>query len=110
MMRVRRALNYAANKSQSLSAFMADAVPPATQFSHPMAFGFDPALAPYTYDPERARALLAEAGYPNGFEFTMLLDPSSGGNYVDWFLQLAQDFLAIGVSMTVRFSTTARMV
>jgi peptide/nickel transport system substrate-binding protein len=108
--RVRRALNHAANKSQLLKAFVADAVSPATQFSHPMAFGFDPSLQPYAYDPERARTLLSEAGYPDGFAFSMLLVPESGSSYADWFQQLAQDFSAVGVSMTVQAATTARII
>ena len=32
--------------------------------------GYDPAVAPYPYDPARARQLLAEAGHPQGFETT----------------------------------------
>ncbi|MCB2107610.1 MAG: ABC transporter substrate-binding protein [Rhodobacteraceae bacterium] len=108
--RVRRALNYATDKKKLLAAFLNNAVPPASQFSHPMAFGFDPTLAPFPFDPGRSRALLTEAGYPDGFSFTMILDPSSGNNYSDWFQQLAQDFASIGVSMTVRATTTARMI
>ena len=34
----------------------------------PKVFGAHPALEPYTYDPQRARELLAQAGYPNGFK------------------------------------------
>ncbi len=30
--------------------------------------GYDPALKPFTYDPKRARELLKEAGFPNGFD------------------------------------------
>ena len=35
---------------------------------NPMAFGFDPAVKPYTQDLAQAKKLLAEAGYPNGLE------------------------------------------
>jgi peptide/nickel transport system substrate-binding protein len=34
----------------------------------PSELGYDPSIKPYGYDPKKAKALLAEAGYPNGFE------------------------------------------
>ena len=42
---------------------------------NPMAFGFDPTLKPYKQDQAAAKKLLAEAGYPNGFEVGFLQQP-----------------------------------
>jgi len=38
---------------------------------NPLHFGFDASIKPYPYDRKRAKKLLAEAGYPNGFEMTL---------------------------------------
>jgi ABC-type transport system substrate-binding protein len=37
--------------------------------------GFDPSAKPLPYDPEKAKALLKEAGYPNGFDTVLYSDP-----------------------------------
>jgi peptide/nickel transport system substrate-binding protein len=39
------------------------------------AFGYDPDLAPYAFDPGKARALLREAGYPDGLAVTLIAPP-----------------------------------
>jgi len=39
---------------------------------NPMAFGFDPSVKPYKQDAAAAKKLLAEAGYPSGFEVGFL--------------------------------------
>ena len=36
----------------------------------PHELGYDPSIKPYLYDPKKAKALLAEAGHPNGFDVT----------------------------------------
>jgi peptide/nickel transport system substrate-binding protein len=37
----------------------------------PYEIGYDPELKPYAYDPKKAKELLAEAGYRNGFDLTL---------------------------------------
>lgn len=61
--RVRRAMNYAVDWDAILtSIYGGNGVRLACAFL-PSGFGFDPGLAPYPYDPGKAKALLREAGY-----------------------------------------------
>ncbi|MSO65382.1 MAG: hypothetical protein EXQ85_06250 [Alphaproteobacteria bacterium] len=68
--RVRQAMNYAVNREAILKDMLGGNGLLSTQPGNPASFGYDPAIRPYPYDPARARELLTEAGYPNGFEFT----------------------------------------
>jgi peptide/nickel transport system substrate-binding protein len=40
------------------------------------AFGYDPDLAPYAFDPGKVRALLREAGYPDGLAVILIAPPN----------------------------------
>ena len=68
--KVRQALNYAINvESIILNLFQGHAYGRDTGFILPGMECYDPdRLSRYTYDPEKAKQLLAEAGYPDGFE------------------------------------------
>lgn len=66
--RVRQALNHAVDVAGIVAALLGGGGARAAGFTVPTSLGYDPALAPYAYDPERARALLAEAGQAIGFE------------------------------------------
>jgi peptide/nickel transport system substrate-binding protein len=65
--RVRRALNHAIDVPTLLSTLFAGRGVRAAGSLPPGIVGYDSTRAPYQYDPARARKLLAEAGYPNGF-------------------------------------------
>ncbi|MEI2415354.1 ABC transporter substrate-binding protein [Orrella sp. JC864] len=62
-LRVRRAVNHAINR-EAISKFLVGGVSQALHTAcHPAQFGCDQDVMAYPYDPERARALLKEAGY-----------------------------------------------
>ena len=72
--RVRQALNLAINREEIAQFIFAGqaklmAMYPVGSFA--VAAGADPSLPPYPYDPEKAKQLLAAAGYANGFETTI---------------------------------------
>ena len=68
--RVRQALNYAINIPEIIENIVGGL---GTQCLclNPMHFGYDPTVKPYPYDPEKAKALLKEAGFGDGFSITL---------------------------------------
>lgn len=66
--RVRVALNHAINKQAIIDAVFQEAGRIAKNPIPPTMWSYNENVRDYPYDPERARRLLAEAGYPDGFE------------------------------------------
>jgi dipeptide transport system substrate-binding protein len=65
---VRQALNYATNKDAILKAVYQGNGQVAKNPIPPILWGYNDAVQDYPYDPAKAKQLLAQAGYPNGFE------------------------------------------
>ncbi len=69
--RVRRAISMAIDRQAIVERIMDGVATVAYQFLPDTMFGALPAPPPLAYDPDQARALLAEAGYPDGFKVTL---------------------------------------
>lgn len=65
---VRRAVNHAINKGAISKNLVGGDSRPVYSACFPTQFGCTDDVMKYEYDPEKAKKLLAEAGYPNGFE------------------------------------------
>jgi peptide/nickel transport system substrate-binding protein len=69
--KVREAVSLAIDRDAIVERILRGGGTPAGQLLYPGGTGFVDALAPRKVDLARARALLAEAGYPNGFQVTL---------------------------------------
>jgi peptide/nickel transport system substrate-binding protein len=65
------------------------------------AFGFNPNIKWYGYDPERAKALLREAGHPNGFEMTLHVPNRRYMNDIEVVQAMAQMLAKVGIKAKV---------
>ena len=94
--RVRQAMAHALDVDQLLNDLLADVAERATAPIASTVFGHAP-QEPYAYDPERARALLAEAGHPDGFEVGIIWNPGSAPQDRELIQAMTSYWDAIGV-------------
>jgi ABC-type transport system substrate-binding protein len=69
----------------------------------PLMPGYDSTLLPYPHDPEKARALLAEAGYPDGFDVVYVTLKDELSEKVAQSMQA--DLAEVGVRMRIQLMT-----
>lgn len=99
--RVRQALNYGVNRALIKQALFNDRGLLAAGPISPRTFGADLSLEPYPYDPEKAKELLAEAGYPDGFK-TTLSYPTNMTQIQEQAQAIAADLALIGVEAALQ--------
>lgn len=100
--RVRQALSYAIDKEEILTMVSDGKGTPIASSMFP-AFGkyyMDELNDVYTYDIEKAKQLLADAGYPDGFTFTITV-PSNYSQHIDTAQVLAEQFKKINVTAEI---------
>ncbi|MBD1380503.1 ABC transporter substrate-binding protein [Metabacillus arenae] len=72
---VRQALSHAIDKQAIIDAFYGGKAEPAKNAMPPSIEGYNDEIEPYPYDLEKAKELLAEAGYPDGFTMDLWAMP-----------------------------------
>lgn len=97
--KVRQALNYAIDKDALVKVVYNGFAEPADSLLGPNV-QFYSAQTPYTYNVEKAKALLAEAGYPNGFEISLWSNNNT--TVVKGTQFVKQQLEAIGVKVNVQ--------
>lgn len=100
--RVRQAFEYAINKDQIIDGVFAGyATELYSNFSPVMSYFYNDELSDvYTYDVEKAKELMAEAGYEDGFDITITV-PSNYQKHVDTAQVIAQQLKEINVNATI---------
>jgi peptide/nickel transport system substrate-binding protein len=101
---VRQALNYAVDKEAIVRDVLKGTGTPARGPVQPHTWGAEPSLKAYPHDPARAKKLLAEAGYPNGFSTTMWIPESGSGMQAPVAMStvIQSNLKAVGVNVTMQ--------
>lgn len=108
--RVRKAMNHAVDIDTIIETLLGGMASRRTVPVDPGAVGANPNLKPYAFDVDRAKKLMAEAGYANGFALDVY---TSDGRYVsdrpiaDAY---AEYLAAIGIKINVRSMEWAQLV
>lgn len=99
--RVRRALSLALNREAIAERVMSGLASPQGQWLPPGTFGYNADVKPDPFDAERARRLLAEAGFPNGFRLALYTPNDRWANDAQTAQAMAQFWTRIGIQTTV---------
>ncbi|MEK6720410.1 MAG: ABC transporter substrate-binding protein [Chloroflexota bacterium] len=98
---VRTALNMAVDRNAYVDALFKGFATPMTQGFVPGDIAYLPAIQPWPFDPDRARQMLTDAGYPDGFEAEIDVCTCDAA-IADLITAVQADLARIGVRTTIR--------
>ena len=103
--KVRQALNYAIDRKSIVRDILGGHFNIATQGATKENFGYNKNITPYNYDPERAKILLKESGYSQGFN--LILEVLVGLGPADSLIyqRVVQDLSKINIKTSLRTTT-----
>ena len=102
--RVRQAIIMGVDRTRMCRDLLKNTATPAYSMLSPATLAFDPSYTPYPYNPDAAKKLLAEAGYPNGFETTLETSTAGSGqmipvSMIEW---IQRDLKKIGITANIK--------
>ena len=97
-LKVRLAINHAINKTQIVEHLYQGLGIPAKNPIPPTLWSYDDSIEDYAYDPELAKQLLAEAGYPDGFKTTL------------WALPVPRPYIPDGMALATAIQSDFRNI
>lgn len=100
-LKVRQAINMAIDRETLVQGVLDGYGQVCTSLALPMFEGFDDSVKGYPYDPEAAKALLAEAGFPDGFEIEMEGSFSGLSNAADIAQAVGAQLAEVGIKTTI---------
>jgi peptide/nickel transport system substrate-binding protein len=108
--RVRQAMNYAVDRDAIVKSVLGGRGSALSGPLWPGWLGSTDAVKPYTYDPEKAKALLREAGYPDGFAFKWSVTQGIFVKDVEIAQAVASQLGKVGITATLQPLERARLL
>jgi peptide/nickel transport system substrate-binding protein len=99
--RVRQALNYALDRDEIITEITHGAAKPLSGYLTPHHFGYNPETLPYPYDPDRARSLLAEAGYQDGLTLVFDIPQVMPDEMPALGRMMAEQYSRVGITLEI---------
>jgi len=102
-LKVRQAMNHAIDRQSLITNVLQGTAIESNSWSWPDTWSFADDVTTYEYDPEKAKALLAEAGYANGFDLPYIV-PASGSGMVapkEIATAMQADLAKVGVNVQI---------
>jgi peptide/nickel transport system substrate-binding protein len=108
--RVRQAMNYAVDRAAIVRTIIGGRGASMAAPLWPGWLGATDEIAPYTYDPEKAKALLKEAGYPNGFSFNWTVTQGVFVKDIEVAQAVANQLAKVGIKAVIQPAERARLL
>jgi peptide/nickel transport system substrate-binding protein len=96
---VRIAMNHAVDREAIVDSLFDGQAALATGLVSTSSLGHDTSIQPYAYDPELARQMLADAGYPDGFEIGFACPTGAYTNFEEVCQAVAGYLEAVGITL-----------